>query len=90
MCEFGSASEAQGCLAVLSGDLVTNTTIIRKLSASKTREASEAFDCFSGLPAGNYTVTIREIECTGGIGVREFVHYHVNVTGVDNLSLEGT
>ena len=74
----------------MSTDLTTNSTLTQTLSASKTLGVSEAFDCFSGQPAGNYTVTIREIECTGGISVREFVHYHVSVTGVDILSLEGT
>ena len=45
---------------------------------------NEAFDCISGLQARNYTVSVREIECSGGIGLREFTHSDVIVDGLDN------
>ena len=62
--------------------------IILNLHTSRMK-GNETFDCFSDLPAGNFTVRIREIECTGGIGVREFIHYHVSVAGVDEFPTEG-
>ena len=48
----------------------------------------EAFDCISGLQTGNNTVQIREIECSGGIGLREFIHHQIRVQGL-NRKTEG-
>ncbi len=42
---------------------------------------TEAFDCISNLQTGNFTVRVREIECSGGIGLKQFNHQHIRVQG---------
>lgn len=66
----------------------TSTTTREVLNLTVTRNEGqgsmiEAFDCISGLQTGNYTVRVREIECSGGIGLREFIHQHIRVQGLD-------
>ena len=66
-----------------------HTTNSSKIIHTSRTGGNETFDCFSDLSAGNFTIMIREIECTGGIGVKEFVHKQISVTGVDKFPTEG-
>ena len=97
LCGFASTSEAQGCQVTLqketnidqndNNNMSTVSTL--NFSASKTEAVNEAFDCFSELSAGNYTVKVREIECTGGVGLREFLHNHVMISTRSNVNCNG-
>ena len=97
LCEFNATTEAQGCQASIQevGDNQTSTTTRTVLNMTLIRtywsltggrdSIIEAFDCISGLQPGNYTVSGREIECSGGIGLREFnnMHSYIRVDGLD-------
>ena len=73
LCMFASTSEARGCQASLQQEMsLPNHTTIRTVDIMKAQGTTEAFDCFSRLYSGNYTVNMREIECTGGIGLNVF------------------
>ena len=84
LCEFTPTSEAQGCQTSIQEEIENQTSIkaVLNLAIAQNGASIEAFDCFSALPAGNYTVTVREIECTGGLGLREIIHHHVRVNGL--------
>ena len=84
LCEFAPTSEAQGCQATLQeeADSQPFTTTILSLAIIRNRASIEAFDCFSELLAGNYTISVREIECTGGIGPQQINHRHIRVGGL--------
>ena len=88
LCGFASTSEAQGCLVTLQKETNINqndditmpsTASVFNFSASKTG-VTEAVDCLSDLSAGNYTVKVQEIECTGGTGLREFLCTNVMIS----------
>ena len=97
LCEFNATTEAQGCQASIQevGDSQTSTTTRTVLNMTLIRthwsltggqnSIIEAFDCISGLQTGNYTVSVREIECSGGIGLRAFMHSSIRVDGLDGL-----
>lgn len=92
LCEFNIITEAQGCKATIMEEAMThqtstiirdvfNLTVIRDGGQGST--SIEAFDCISDLPTGNFTIRVTEIECSGGIGLREFIHQHIRVQGLD-------
>ena len=91
LCEFNVTSEAQGCEATITEEAMTHqtSTIIRDvfnltvISNGGQGSTIEAFDCISDLPTGNFTIRVREIECSGGIGLREFIHQHIRVTSTE-------
>ena len=91
LCEFNATTEAQGCEATIFEEVTPNqasTTAREVFNLIVTRNEGqdsmiEAFDCISGLQTGNYMVQVREIECSGGIGLREFIHQHIRVQGLD-------
>lgn len=92
-CSFLSTSEAQGCQATLQKETQNNhnftTLMFINLTVSREGSVIEAFDCFSGLSAGNYTIKVQEIECTGGLGLRQLIHNHVGVGGIMEDISEG-
>ena len=95
LCEFNATTEAQGCQASIQevGDSQTSTTTRTVLNMTLIRthwsltggqnSIIETYDCISGLQTGNYTVSVREIECSGGIGLRAFMHSSIRVDGLD-------
>ena len=91
LCEFNVTTEARGCEVSIIEEVMpnqTSTTTRKVLSLTVMRNGGqgsmvEAFDCISGLQTGNYTVQVREIECSGGIGLREFIHHQIQVQGLD-------
>ena len=91
LCEFNATTEAQGCEATIIEEVIpnrTSTTTREIVNLTVTRNEGqgsmiEAFDCISGLQSGNYTVRVREIECSGGVGLREFIYQHIRVQGLD-------
>ena len=82
LCEFTPTSEAQGCQVTIQGETENQTSTTAVLPSAQEGASVEAFNCFSALLAGNYTVNVREVECTGGIGPREIIHHDVRVDGL--------
>ena len=92
LCEFNVTSEAQGCEATIMEEAMTHqTSTIRDIIFNMTVISDggqgsmpiEAFDCISNLPSGNFTIQVREVECSGGIGLREFIRQHIRLQGLD-------
>ena len=95
LCEFNVTSEAQGCEATImeeamthqtsttirESDIIFNMTVIS--DGGQGSMPIEAFDCISDLPTGNFTIQVREVECSGGIGLREFIRQHIRLQGLD-------
>ena len=91
LCEFNVTSEAQGCEATIMEEAMTHQTftiirdvfILTVIRDGDQGSTIEAFDCISDLPTGNFTIQVREVECSGGIGLREFIRQHIRLQGLD-------